>query len=134
MRLRFVAGDTGGGSLVEAAVDDLQVLIYDAAPRLNVYGRPTAGTTVLANLTGPAGASFALRATITDPNVGSQPPANAAHARTLVMGTIPASRLASVVVTLPSGAAWIGHTLWYRGVVFSGASKQLSNWAAVTVQ
>ncbi|MEO6709180.1 MAG: M14 family zinc carboxypeptidase, partial [Planctomycetota bacterium] len=56
MRLRFVASDTGSGSLVEAAIDDLKVEIYDSAPRLNIYGQVVQGGNVRFNVTGPAGA------------------------------------------------------------------------------
>jgi hypothetical protein len=134
MRLRFVATDAPNNSVVEAAIDDLKILIYDSAPKLNVYGKPSAGATVLANLTGPVGATYALRATLNDPNAGSTPPSSFGHARTLVTGTIPASRLASVSVSVPSGASWVGHTLWYRAVVLNGSTKQLSNWASIVVQ
>lgn len=135
MRLRFVATDAPNNSLVEAAIDDLKITILATAPRLNLYGKPVHGTAVQMNLTGPPGASFALRASIHSPNAsGSIPPSSTFNTRTLLTGTIPASQLASVAVTLPSQTYWIGRTLWLRGVVTSGNSKQVSNWAAVVVQ
>jgi hypothetical protein len=66
MRLRFVASDAPNNSVVEAALDDLQITTFDATPQLNLYGRRTAGPTTLANLTGPAvrRTSCARRSTI----------------------------------------------------------------------
>jgi hypothetical protein len=137
MRLRFVAADQPNNSVVEAAVDDLRVTIFDAAPRLNVYGRATPGATVLANLTGPAGASFVLQVTPVDPTslpAGGPPYAAILRSRVVASGAIPGSRLAATAIALPAGTQWSGRTLWYRGVVVSGPATQRSNWAAVAIQ
>jgi len=134
MRLRFVASDAPNNSLVEAAVDDLQIVIYDSAPRLNLYGKPTLGSTVLANVTGPAGTPFVLRATISSTGGATAPPASLANTRVVATGTIPATRLASVPISMTSRPAAVGHTFWLRAVLGNGASKPSSNWASLLVQ
>lgn len=132
MRLRFVASDAPNNSIVEAAIDDLEVTIFDSTPKLNLYGRPSAGATVLANLTGPAGASFVLRATLSDPS--APPPSSTQRARVIATGVIPASRHAQVAVQVPAGAAWVGQTIYYRAITLQGSAKQPSNWASIVVQ
>ena len=134
MRLRLVAKDAPDNSVLEAAVDDLQIVIFDSAPRLNVYGKHSVGSSVLANITGPAGAPYQLRAVISNANPPGIPPTSLANTSVLATGTIPASRLASVPITLPSRPAAIGRTLWLRGIIVAGPQKQLSNWSSVLLQ
>jgi hypothetical protein len=134
MRLRFVASDAPNNSLVEAAVDDLRVQIYDSVPRLNIYGKPTLGSTVLANLTGTPGAPFVLRAAISSSTGGSTPPSTLANTQIVATGTIPATRLASVPITMPTRPGAVGHTFWLRALFGNGSGKPSSNWASVLVQ
>ncbi len=133
MRLRFVASDTGAGSLVEAAIDDLKVEIYDSVPRLNIYGAVAQGGNVRFNVTGPAGAPIQVV-------VGSQiPPATGPSFSSLgwngqlITGVVPASRLAELSVPIPSGAQWSGKTFYFRAIVGSGGGAQASNWAKLVI-
>ena len=136
MRLRFAATDLPNNSIVEAAIDDLRVEITDGEPRLNFYGKPTAGGTVRANLTGPPGASFALQMTLQNPlSPGNASPyIDVGLSITPIAGVIPSSQLATVPISVPSGAAWVGRTIWYHGLVSNGTTSSESNWASFTVE
>ena len=46
-------------------------------------------------------------------------------------GSIPASGLAKSTLTLPSAASYAGKRLWYRALVRSGASVQVTNWSSL---
>jgi carboxypeptidase T len=132
MRLRFTATDNPNNSVVEAAVDELRIEIFDPHARLALYGKPALGGTVSAFVTGPVGAAIQLQSTLSDPFAtftGFQ----LTH-RFMVgvnVGTIPASGLARIATTLPSTPLLAGKQLWYRGLVKSGANVQLTNWSSL---
>jgi hypothetical protein len=137
MRLKFVASDNPNNSVVEAAIDDLAISIYDAAPKLNVYGKSTAGSKVLVNVTGAAGAKYQLQTTLIDPQSSggsSSPFVGHIYSRAVQTGTIPANRLAQVQVTVPTGALFFGRTIWYRAIVIDGTNVAATNWDSLTVQ
>ena len=137
MKLRFIAEDDPNNSLVEAGIDDLTVLIYDTAPRLNLYGRPVQGATVLANISGQPGDPFMLQASLTRPDLtggATQPWLDLASSRHVVLGMIPASGLAEVPVTVPSGAGTAGMTLYWRARVHTAAGFRWTNFDDFTVE
>ena len=133
MRLRFVASDTGAGSLVEAAIDDLKVEIYDSAPRLNIYGQVTQGANVRFNVSGPAGAPIQVVVTSQVPPPSGPAFVSMGWAGQVITGLVPAGRLAELSVPIPSGAQWTGKTFYFRAVVGSGAGAQNSNWAKLVI-
>jgi len=132
MRLRVAASDLGAGSLVEAAIDELRVEIYDSAPRLNFYGQVSQGGTLRCNVTGPAGAAVLVEVSPTPPSAGPVFPRYRWAGQTIA-GTIPPDRLAQLAVAIPSGASWSGRTFYFRGIVGTGHGAQHTNWASVTI-
>ncbi len=143
MRLKFVASDNPNNSVCEAAIDDLKITIYDAAPKLNVYGKSTAGSKVQVNVTGSAGAKYQLQFTLSDPNAngGASSPFGAHYySRPVQSGTISATRLAQLQVTVPTAAALAGRTIWYRALVTDGSGgsggsgMHATNWDSFVVQ
>jgi hypothetical protein len=133
MRLRFVASDFGAGSLVEAAVDDLRVEVYDTAPRLNIYGTVVQGGTVRFNVTGPAGAPILVAMSRQPPPPSGPSFLTLGFAGQVIAGVVPASRLAELSVAIPTGAAWAGKTLWFRAFVGTAGGVQASNWAKLVI-
>jgi hypothetical protein len=131
MRLRFTASDLGSASLVEAAIDDLEVRIYDSAPRLNVYGKPQQGAPIRFNVTGQPGQLFQIVYV-----AGPPPPgpffASTRFAGQSLKGTIPAGKLAQLLATVPSGPAWAGKTISFRAGV--GSPGTWTNWSTITIQ
>ncbi|MCE9594011.1 MAG: zinc carboxypeptidase [Planctomycetes bacterium] len=132
MRLRFTATDNPNNSVVEAAVDDLRIEIFDSHARLALYGKPALGGSVSAFVTGPAGAVIQLQSTLADPfaTFGAGQLAHRFQVGVNV-GTIPASGLARLATTLPSTPLLAGKRLWYRALVKSGANVQLTNWSSL---
>ncbi len=133
MRLRFVASDTGSGSIVEAAIDELKLEIFDSAPRLNIYGTVVQGSAVRFNVTGPAGAPIRVAFSSQVPPPSGQAFVSHAWAGQAITGVVPASRLAELSVSIPTGAQWAGKTFYFRAFVGSGAGVQSSNWAKLMI-
>ena len=132
VRLRFVASDEPNNSIVEAAVDDLQVRVYDVDPRFNLFGTPDVGTDVAFHANGPAGASYGVFeasgtglfsfALINGPLL--------LDPLTLVLlfqGTIPPAGLARAMLTIPNDPALIGTTLYYQALVSDPSGLFLTN-------
>ncbi len=132
MRLRFRAVDQPNNSVVEAAVDEIRVRSFASQPRLLVYGTPALGGNVLVNVTGPAGAHYALHGTLTDPaSVGSgSPHVGTPLSRTLLGGTLGADGSARKVLTLPASPLYAGRKLFFRAGV-SGSGGGYTNWDEV---
>lgn len=133
MRLRFVASDTGAGSLVEAAIDDLKLEIYDSAPRLNIYGTVAQGGSVRFNVTGPAGAALIVAMSPQVPPPSGPSFQSLGFAGQVIAGVIPAGRLAELPVSVPSGAAWAGKTFYFKAYVGTGGGVQATNWAKLSI-
>jgi hypothetical protein len=130
MRLRFVASDQPNNSLVEAAVDELELRVFDVGPRLLLYGAPALGGSVLLNVTGPGGAAYVVLATLTDPASAGQgnPHTGVPWMRTVTTGVLAADGSSHKPLTLPSQAQWAGKKLFFRAAV---AGAGLSNWDEV---
>jgi len=138
MRLRFVASDSPNNSLVEAGVDDLQVDIYDSAPRINLYGLQTQGSNLALNLAGQPGDVFTWFASpatgfvqlgsvegplLLDP--GSLFP--------LFGGGVPAGGLSKIVAAVPLNPALTGVSVYFQALVLRAGHKHLSNRETLAV-
>jgi hypothetical protein len=135
MRLRFEASDLLQGSLVEAAVDDLELSIFDAAPRLNVYGDERIGGELRFHVTGDPGSPFVVAVTPFDP--GSIP-GPYLHAQkfggSLLAGTIGPGGLGTVAATIPTNPLFSGATFYFQGVVGHMGARTPTNTAMLLVQ
>jgi carboxypeptidase T len=134
MRLRFIASDAPNNSVVEAAVDELKVTIFDQAPRLNVYGKPQIGQTVMFHVTGQPGDKFAIAYSLTPPTPSGPIFGAKRWGTTMMTGTIPAGRLARLPASVPSSPTLPGTTMYFRALVGTPGNYQPTNWASVTLQ
>ena len=137
MQLRFLASDLNSGSLVEAAVDEIEIEVYDADPLLHFYGPVAAGGSVELNVSGEPGALYVLQAAVSQmsPAGGGPPSGVYAWNRLLpgqsspVFGTIPASGLHQVPFDVPNKP---GKTVYYRAVTL-GSTVGFSNVAKLAI-
>ena len=125
VRLRFVARDVNDNSLVEAAIDELAVTIYETSPRFNVFGRGTIGTPIALHLTGDPGGGWAIyssfaAASLTLPMVDGTILIDPTSAMLVANGTLPADGVARTIVTLPNEPALIGMTVHLQGLRVGG--------------
>jgi carboxypeptidase T len=138
VRLRFVAADDPNNSVVEAAVDELRVEIYDAPPRLNLYGTPALGKTLATHVAGDAGKSFVVyaspgTATIQLPGVSGPILLDPVGLMKIGGGSIPASGLARVLATVPNEPSLVGQTFYLQAATVGGG-VQMSNRSTLTFQ
>ena len=135
MRLRFVASDEGQASLVEAAVDELEVSVFEKAPRLNVYGDSRGGGTVVFNVTGEPGGSFFVTYSTSPPGMGGGPVLHALRwGENLLGGTFGAGTLASLQATVPASPVLVGTTFWFQAMVSTPGGWVATNAVSLTVQ
>ena len=132
MRLRWRTSDDPNNSLLEAAVDELRVTIYDAEPRLCVYGAPALGTPVEWDVSAAPGdwvEVFASRqpGNTTLPGVDGQLLLDPNLMFRIAQGTMPGSGPFSFRRTLPSNPVLIGVPFYFQAIVTSGTSMTLSN-------
>ena len=138
VRLRFVAEDDPNNSLTEAGIDELKVLIYEAGPALNVYGRQTLGDQIALHFAGESAGSYLVyysyhAANFTLPMVDGPILIDPAFATLLTSGTIPASGLARTLLTLPADPALAGQTVHLQGVRI-GATIEATNADVITFE
>ncbi len=138
MRVRFVAADDPNNSIVEAAVDELKIEIYDAEPRMNVYGTPALAHPVAMHVAGEALAPYATffstsQGFLAIPGIGGAILLNPASAFELLSSTLPAGGLAQTIVTLPSGPALAGLTVYVQSLVL-GSAPGFTNRSAITLE
>jgi hypothetical protein len=138
VRLRFVAEDDPNNSVVEAAVDELRVRIFDGEPRFNVYGKPALGSPVTVNVSGAAAAPYAVfystgQGSLSIPGITGAVLLNPAASFQLLAGAVPASQLAQTIVTLPSTPAASGVTVYLQAIVLA-AAPGFTNLATLTLQ
>jgi hypothetical protein len=134
MRLRFVAGDDPNNSLVEALVDDLRIDLFDAEPRINLYGEPAADQDVRFGVSADAGSSFLwlFSGGTANLQVGQiQGPLllDPGDLYELFSGTVPAGDLSAVDLTVPDDPALSGFVLYFQAFVNQGGVKHLTNRA-----
>ena len=132
VRLRFVASDDPNNSVTEAAVDDLQVQVFDADPRFNIFGLTAIGTDLSLNVNGPAGAAYGIFeasgtglfnfALINGPLL-----LDPVTLALLFDGTLPANGLAQTVATIPNDPTLVGVTLYYQALVSGTGGLFLTN-------
>ena len=135
MRLRFVASDLGQGSLVEAGIDDLEVQIFDANPRLNIYGDERPGGTLLFHVTGDPGSPFAVAVYTIDPGtVPGQFPIGKTFGGKTLAGTVAPDGLGTVSATIPAQPWLSGKTFYFKGVVGHMGARAPTNLAVLVVQ
>jgi hypothetical protein len=138
MQLRFEASDLNSGSLVEAAVDDLELEVYDSDPRICFYGPVQAGGAVQLNVSGQPGARWWLQwsSGVTAGVVGSGGGGALAWNRLLpgqpapVAGTVPSGGLDQRDLAVPAAP---GTTRLYRVVTRLGSETRVSNIAALAI-
>jgi hypothetical protein len=138
VRLRFVAEDDPNNSVVEAAVDELNLAIYDLEPRLNVYGKPALAGQVAVNVAGAVAAPYAVfysigTGSLTIPGITGSILLNPAAAFQLLSGSVPGGGLAKVVVPLPSAPVMSGVTVHLQGLVL-GAAPGFTNLSTLTFE
>ncbi|MEM7306734.1 MAG: M14 family zinc carboxypeptidase [Planctomycetota bacterium] len=138
MRLRFIAEDDPNNSLVEAAIDELLVEIYDTAPRMNVYGKTETDSPVAVNVTGDSGASYTVffspgTGNLTVPGIEGTVLLDLGSSLELFSGSIPSSGLSESIVTIPDVASLVGQTVYLQSLVV-GSSLALSNRATIVIE
>jgi hypothetical protein len=138
VRLRFVASDDPNNSIVEAAVDDLRVEIYDAPPRMNVYGKPALAKTLATHIAGDAGKSFVIYASpgtalVQLPGVTGPILLDPVGLMKIGAGVIPASGLARLLATVPNQPALVGQTFYLQAATVGGGI-QTTNRVMLTFQ
>jgi hypothetical protein len=139
MQLRFTAEDDPNNSVVEAGVDDVTVSIYDALPRINVYGTAAIGTPMAFNAAGEQGDQVTW---FFSPNTGLLDIPSIQGPLLLDLGTmiglfsvgVPASGLSTTEIVIPDNPALIGTTAYVQAFVLRGGAKHFSNRDDLTVE
>ncbi len=131
VRLRFVAEDDPNNSLVEAAIDELALEIYDAPPRFNTYGRAAIGKPLAMHLVGEAGESYAIyaspgTASITLPGVVGAILLDPLGLMKIGGGSVPSSGLVRTLATVPNLPSLSGQTFYLQAVTV-GVAIQTTN-------
>ena len=139
MRVRFVARDEPNNSIVEAAIDELAVEIFDDVPRLNAYGRPTLGDRVRWNVAAEPGAFVEIWASrfpgnSTIPGVTGTLLIHPDLRFKIAQGALPGSGLFSFDRVLPSNPVLVGSTFYFQAFVFDGPETILTNRDELTLE
>jgi len=137
MRLRFVAEDDPNNSVCEAAIDELGIAIYDAEPRLNVYGQAAPGLPVALHVSGDASAPYAAyfsagTGSLSVPGFSGAVLLDPLQSFPLVSGAIGADGLAQVILTLPATPSLSGATAHVQAAVL-GATPGFTNAGTLTI-
>ena len=132
VRLRFIAEDDPNNSIVEAAVDELEVQIFDAEPRLNLFGSAQLGTPIATHVTGAAGESYTVfvspnTGNLVLPNVQGTILIDASMSFRLLSGTLPASGSARNVSTIPNDTNLIGAPFYLQSLHAGVSGLRVSN-------
>jgi hypothetical protein len=139
MRLRFIAEDDPNNSLVEGAIDELLVEIYDAGPRMNVYGRPETATPIAVHVSGTAGAAYNVyfstaTGNLTLPGIEGPILIDLGSALPLLAGAIPADQLGRSLVTIPDNIALVGLTVHLQALVVDATALSMTNRSTITIE
>jgi len=138
MRLRLRTSDDPNNSLVDAAVDDLEVLVYDESPRFNLFGSAELGTALTLNVTGePSDFYLHLWSTGTADlpveGVVGDLLLDPLQLYALVSGLVSADGLARRVVQLPSDNSLAGLTLYFQPLVVGPSTTWFANRDELTL-
>jgi len=138
IRLRFYTEDDPNDSVVEAAVDDLRIDVYDVKPRMNVYGRAELDTSVAFHLSGEPGGAWAIyyssgTAVINLPFIDGPILIDPATAVLAFTGILPSEGIARTLLAIPDDPALVGLTLYLQGVRF-GSGIQVTNRDEITFE
>ncbi len=131
MRLRFIAEDDPNNSLVEAAIDDVEIIAYDSLSKLNLYGEPVVNGPMMLNVGGEPGRFFLLYVGTETVDLsfngwgGSLLIDPASWAR-LASGTIPSDGLYELPFLMPDIPVLSGESLYFQALFF-GDGKHFSN-------
>lgn len=135
VRLRFRTSDNPNNSILEAAVDELRVVTFDAGPKLNFYGRPQLGGPLAMHVAANASQPFNVRASTATASIPLafgllliQP----AGSVVIASGSTDASGFHRTVITVPSNPVLIGQTFHCQALTL--APLGLSNRASLTFQ
>lgn len=139
VRLRFVASDDPNNSVTEAGVDELKVEIYESAPRLNLYGRPTVGDPVAFHVTGEPAAPYAVywstgTANVQLPFLVGPLLLDPSSLTQFLSGSLGSNGLARRVVSSPNDPGLVGLTFYFQTLVVSGGAFRLSNRDQLTFE
>ena len=132
VRLRFIASDDPNNSIVEAAVDDLLVEIFDTDPRFNIFGSSEIGTDIVFHTAGPDGAIYGVfesngTASINFALINGPLLLDPFSLIVLFDGTIAAGGLDRQVLTIPNAPILVGVTLYYQALVSGPGGLFLTN-------
>ncbi len=138
-QVRFVASDTGSGSLVEAAIDELRVEVVSPGPRLAAFGNAGPGDPVRLGLAAAPGSVFvtyfgASAPPSAIPGVDGLLELDPLGAQVLLTGIVPASGQATQTLTLPSDGQLSGATVGLQSLVIElPDTVRLSNGTTFTI-
>jgi hypothetical protein len=132
MRLRFITGDEPNNSLLEAGVDDLELDIYDAGPRINLYGPQTQGSNLALNLSGQVDDNYLwfISPSTGFTQIGSIDGPLLLAPGTLIPlfgGSVPGSGLSAVIASVPVNPALSGVSVYFQAFVLRAGHKFLTN-------
>jgi hypothetical protein len=141
MRLRVIARDDANASVVEAALDDLEIHDFGVAPHLFVMGRPRLGGAIELQIAKPPGATTVLIFTaahlaISPLHVGGLAGDLLLDPATLALiGSAPlaSSGLTRLPLTVPSTPALLGASLHLQAIT-TGDTPRASNATTITVE
>ncbi len=139
MQLRFVARDDPNNSVVEAAIDDLVVSIFDVSPRIVLYGSTGIGASLSFNVSGEAGDLYSWYLSPGTANLslgGIDGPLllDPSALIGLFGGTVPASGLSGIVLGIPADPGLVGLTAYVQALVVRDGDKFLTNRDTLTVE
>ena len=138
VRLRFVASDDPNNSIVEAAVDELSVVIYEDGPHINLFGSPVISTPLALHVAAEAGEQWVVyasqgTASLSLPGVVGDILLDPVGLQKLGGGVVPAGGLVRIVSPIPDDAALVGETFYVQAATV-GAQIRMSNLSEITFE
>ncbi len=135
VRLRLVTGDSPNNSITEAGLDELALTTFTGGPLLNFYGSGALGSPLALHVSGASGQAYAVRASTNPANLPTSFGTILIKPSTsflLARGSIPASGLARILITVPDTPALAGVTFYAQAATLPPLA--LSNRAQITFE
>ena len=138
VRLRFVAEDDPNNSVVEAAVDDLEILSFSSDPQLFALGSLELGSDLQLGIAGDFGSLYTLyvstaTASLPLPGIGTLL-IDPNSATPILSGALGAGSVDRTVLGLPSSPSAAGATAHLQALLVGGGGAALTGRLSLTLQ
>ena len=136
--LRFIAEDDPNNSVVEAGVDDLEIVSFSSAPQLFAMGSLELGSNLQLSIAGSSGDLYTLyvstsTANLPIPGIGTLL-IDAGNAVPILSGSLNASSVARHTLGLPNTPSAAGATAHVQGLLVGGGGAALTGRVSLTLE